>query len=313
MTAASIPPTDQGPDELASQFAVPGVTFERGQGGLVYALVRTEAAEAQVYLHGAHVTRFKPAGEGELLFLSDKSVFAAGKAIRGGVPVIFPWFGAKADDPSAPAHGLVRTTGWMLHDVTAADDAAGRVVRLTFGLSSSPAMRRLWPFDFQLFYTVSVGSSLQLDLQVRNPGQAARPFTFEEALHTYLAVGDVRKVSIDGLAGRDYLDKPDGFKRKTQPRGAFGIEAETDRVYLNTPDTVTVSDPSRAGLVSVSKENSLATVVWNPWVAKARAMSDFGDEEWPRMLCVETANVADHAITLGPGASHVMRAVIQAG
>jgi glucose-6-phosphate 1-epimerase len=321
MTAPNTPPIGQSLDELRKRFAVPGVTFEPGEGGLLRAVASTEAAEAHVYLHGAHVTRFQPRGQADLMFMSGKSLFAPGKAIRGGVPLIFPWFGAKAGDPSAPAHGLVRSSDWAMHDVSAAGQGADRVVRLTFALNSDAATKSRWPHDFELLYAVTVGRTLQLDLEVRNPPGASGPFTFEEALHTYLAVGDARKVSIDGLGGRDYIDKPDGFKRKTQPPGPFGIDSETDRVYLATPDAVMVTDPigpaSESGQVkprvlTVSKENSAATVVWNPWIAKAKAMSDFGDDEWPGMLCVETANVDAHAITLAPGKSHAMRAVIQA-
>ncbi len=315
-------PAGQTLDELRKRFAVPGVTFEPGEGGLIRAAASTEAGDAHVYLHGAHVTHFQPRGHADLLFMSGKSLFAAGKAIRGGVPLIFPWFGAKSGDPSAPAHGLVRSTGWAMHDVTATGQGADRVVRLTLSLNSDAGTKGRWPHDFELLYSVTVGRSLQLDLEVRNPVGAGQPFTFEEALHTYLAVGDVRNVSISGLGGREYIDKPDGFKRKKQPPGAFGIDAETDRVYLATPDTVTVTDPigpvsgpgpAKPRLLTVSKENSAATVVWNPWIDKAKAMSDFGDDEWPRMLCVETANVDAHAVTLAPGKSHVMRAVIGAG
>jgi len=321
MTASNTPSAGQSLDELRKRFTSPGVSFESGEGGLVRAVATTDAAEAHVYLHGAQVTKFQPRGQADFLFMSGKSLFAPGKAIRGGVPLIFPWFGAKAGDPSAPAHGLVRSVGWAMHDVTAAGQGAGRVVRLTFALNSDAATKSRWPHDFELLYTVAVGPTLQLELEVRNPAGASGPFTFEEAMHTYLAVGDVRKVSIEGLGGREYIDKPDGFKRKMQPPGAFGIDSETDRVYLATPDTVKVTDPvgaaSKSGpakprALTVSKENSAATVVWNPWIAKAKAMSDFGDDEWPQMLCVETANVDAHAVTLSPDKSHVMRAVVQA-
>lgn len=313
MTAPNNPPAAQNLDDLRKQFYAPGVTFEPGEGGLVRAAISTDAAEAHVYLHGAHVTRFQPRGKADVLFMSGKSLFAPGKAIRGGVPLIFPWFGAKAGDPSAPAHGLVRTAAWAVHCVTAAGEGAHRVIRLTFALKSDAATKARWPHDFELFYSVTIGHTLQLELDVRNPAGSSQPFTFEEALHTYLVVGDVRKVAIDGLSGRTFLDKPDGFKRKVQPPGPFGINAETDRVYLDTPDTVTVNDPVGSRVLSVSKENSAATVVWNPWIAKAKAMSDFGDDEWPLMLCVETANVDANAVMLAPAHSHAMRAVIAAG
>lgn len=297
-------------DALRARFAVPGVGFDAGTGGLPRVVVDTPAASAHVYLHGAHVTHYQPKGEAPVLFMSGKSQFAAGKAIRGGVPVIFPWFGGKA---AAPAHGFARTAAWALTDVTPAD---GGALRLTFSLGPSDTTRRQWPHEFEATYAVTVGPALEMEVRVRNPASAPGAFKFEEALHTYLAVGDVRQVTIDGLGGREFIDKVDGGKPKTQPPGPFQIEGETDRVYLGTPDTVTVVDPAGPGLgrlLSVSKQGSAATVVWNPWIAKARAMSDFGDDEWPAMLCVETANVADAAVTLQPGQEHVMRAAVRVG
>jgi glucose-6-phosphate 1-epimerase len=299
--------------ELGRRFNIPGVKFETGQGGLPRVSVSTPAAEAHVYLHGAHVTHFQPRGQRPVLFMSGSSHFAPGKPIRGGVPVIFPWFGANAKDPKAPAHGFARTQPWDLREVKRR--GGDGTVTVSLALKPSPASRALWPHEFEATFDVTVGPALEMALHVRNTGDSA--FTFEEALHTYLALGDVRKVTVEGLAGREYIDKVDGAKRRKQPPGPMRIEGETDRVYLNTPDTVTVNEaPSGAAggrRLSVSKQNSAATVVWNPWVAKAAAMADFGDDEWPGMICVETANVADHAVTLAPGQSHVMRAVVQAG
>ena len=291
-------------DGAHTRFNLPGVTFAAGEGGLPRISVSTAAAEAHVYLHGGHVTHYQPRGGRPVLFMSGKSQFAAGKAIRGGVPVIFPWFGAKAGDPKAPAHGFARTQPWQVRDVRRRGDEA---VTVSLWLTPTPASRALWPHEFELTLDVTVGAALEMALTVRNAGTAS--FTFEEALHTYLSVGDVRNATIDGLGGREYIDKVDGGRRKTQPPGAFGISGETDRVYLHTTDTVTVSEPRGRRLV-ISKHNSNATIVWNPWVAKAAAMADFGDNEWPGMICIETANCADHAVTLGPGSSHVMEAVI---
>ena len=130
------------------------------------------------------------------------------------------------------------------------------------------------------------------------------------SLHTYFTIGDIRKTQLGGLSGRSYLDKMDGAKKKVQ-EGPIRFSGETDRVYIETPDAVTVKDEAMNRKITVSKENSLATVVWNPWIEKARRMPDFGDEEWPGMVCVETANAAEHAITLQAGERHVMRAKIE--
>lgn len=292
--------------ELQRRFSIPDVVrIEPGEGGLTRVAVTACEVQAHVYLHGAHVTHYGPPGGRAVLFMSAKSLFQPGKAIRGGVPVIFPWFGGKAGDPAAPAHGLARTTEWNLADVRQSSE--GPVV-LTLELTSTPQMRKLWPHEFSLRYLVTVGATLDLALEVRNTSGSA--FTFEEALHTYLTVGDVRKVKIEGLAGREFLDKTDGQRRKTQAPGAMEITGETDRVYLNTADVVTVTDPQLGRRLSVEKQGSQATVVWNPWIAKAKAMADFGDEEWPGMLCIETANAAENAISLAAGQTHRMSASI---
>jgi glucose-6-phosphate 1-epimerase len=299
--------------ELQQRFSVPGVTVEPGQGGLTRVTVETAIAAGHVYLHGAHVTHYQPRGRGPVLFVSGKSHFAAGKAIRGGVPVIFPWFGAKADDPKAPQHGFVRNVPWKLRGITAGPDGA---VAVTFAFGPSAETRKVWPHEFELLYAITFGAALEMSLQVRNAGTT--PFRYEEALHTYLAVADVRKATIEGLGGREFIDKVDGFRRKTQPPGPFTLDGETDRVYLNTPDTVVVNDRNAtepAGgvrMLSVEKQGSASTIVWNPWIAKAKAMADFGDDEWPRMLCVETANAAENAVTLQPGKTHTMRAAVRA-
>lgn len=292
-------------NDLASRFPVPGVTFAPGQGALPRVSISTPAAEAHVYLHGAHVTHYQPRGGQPVLFMSGKSHFAAGKAIRGGVPIIFPWFGNHPSLAGAPAHGFARSLPWDVRDVK----RQGDVIDVTFSLTPSEATRKWLPAAFDALYTVSVGPVLALTLQVRN--EASWPLVFEEALHTYLAVADVRNCSIEGLSGRTFIDKVDGTKRKVQEAGPMKITGETDRVYLDTTDTVTVSDPGTGRRIVLSKQGSASTVVWNPWADKAKAMSDFGPDEWPRMLCIETANAADNRITLAPGGRHTMRAEVR--
>ena len=298
-------------DDLAwlnSTVGAPGVvTFEAAESGLVRVAVTTPLAQAHIYLHGAHVTRFQPRGQSDLLFLSRQSHFAADKPIRGGIPVIFPWFGPRRGDPAAPQHGFARTAPWDVQSVESSPDGT---VQIRLGLAPSQVSRPWLQNDFEVFYSISVGASLDLALRVRNNSAAA--LRFEEALHTYLSVSDVRTVALEGLDAVAYIDKVDGMKRKTQPPGALRIDRETDRVYLDTVGPVTVSDPAAHRSLVISKEGSRSTVVWNPWIDKAGAMSDFSDDEWPRMVCVETANVADNAVVLAPGEEHLMRASIGA-
>lgn len=282
------------------------IKIDQGRGNLPRVTVKSELATAEIYLHGAHLTHFQPQGAKPVLFMSSESLFDAVKPIRGGVPVIFPWFGPRAGSPDSPMHGLVRTRSWQLETSEVQSD--GRV-RAVLGLMSDPSTLAVWPHAFRLRMSYWIGRSLEMELEVSNAGD--QPWTFEEALHTYLRVGDVREIGIDGLDDVEYLDKVDALNRKRQPAGAIRITGETDRVYLDTSSTCTVHDPALGRRITVEKEHSRTTVVWNPWIAKARAMPDFGDEEWPGMVCIESANVGAGAIRLEAGASHRMRTRIQ--
>jgi D-hexose-6-phosphate mutarotase len=283
-----------------------GVRLEQGPGGLERLVLRAAEGEAHVFLQGAHVSHFQPKGEKPVLWMSGESRFEAGKPIRGGVPVCFPWFGPKAGSPEAPMHGFARILTWTVSAVTREPDASLRAV---LELSAEAAARGGFPHELALSLTVSVGRALRLALAVRNVNGA--PATYEEALHSYFAVSDVRQVRIRGLEGVGYLDKTAAMIRKPGETGPITIVAETDRVYLGTTGTVTIEDPGWRRRIVVSKAGSATTVVWNPWIAKAKAMPDFGDDEWTGMVCVETANAGDDAVTLAPGASHVMTATIE--
>jgi glucose-6-phosphate 1-epimerase len=295
-------------DSLNERFAIAGVLkFEAGSGGLVRVAVGGRSAEGHVYLHGAHVTHYRPAAQRPLLFLSERSRFAAGKAIRGGVPVIFPWFGARAGHPEAPDHGFARTREWAVESVDPRSDGS---VAVTLALGADDATRPTWPHEFRVRHRVVFGERLEMTLEVEN--RSGHPFDFEEALHTYHLVGDVRQVSIDGLGGGVYIDKTDDMRRKTLAAGPLRLNGTTDRVFLDTCGTCTLTDPVLARRIVVEKTGSATTVVWNPWHEKASTMGDLGDEQWRSMLCVEAANAADNAVHLAGGKRHTMRVVIGA-
>ena len=227
--------------------------------------------EADVYVQGAHLTRFR-----DWIFTSSHSKFARGQGIRGGVPVIFPWFGPNQHDPKAPSHGLVRTQLWQIENV--ADDA------ITLMLETN---------DWRARMTYGFGDELRMRFEVENLDDA--PLSFECALHTYYAVRDARGVVIEGLDGKSYLDKTDDYARKVQS-GAIELKGETDRVYLDAGGPITVRDGART--ISITgREGWRSTVVWNPWERVAAKMSDL-DDEWTRFVCVECGAIADDAITL---------------
>jgi glucose-6-phosphate 1-epimerase len=270
--------------------------------------VATGIATAEVFFHGAHVARWTPAhAASPVLWLSEHSCFQQDKAIRGGVPICFPWFGAAPADPAAPAHGFARLIDWTLDGASETSD--GTVV-LTFVRDIDEHASRNWPHRCRATYTVSVGASLTMALHVENTGGA--PLAFEAALHTYCAVSDIRQVSISGLEETEYLDKVEGFARKRQGRDPIRFSGETDRVYLDTTATCVIADPGWSREIHISKSGSRSTVVWNPGADRARTFSDFGADEWPLMVCVETANVRDAVVRLEPAASHTMRAELSA-
>jgi D-hexose-6-phosphate mutarotase len=285
-----------------------GVRLEKGLGGLERVTLATPQGEAHVALHGAQVTHFQPAGARSVLWVSQRSHFDSGrpgKPIRGGVPICFPWFGPKAGAPSAPAHGVARLLPWTLGEAGA---GGGRSVRATLRLDSDDYTRGLYPHDFSAAFTVTVGAQLTMELVVRNTG--GTPMVFEEALHTYFAVSDARRIGITGLEGAPYLDKVEAFARKRGEDAPIAISSETDRIYPGALGAVTIVDADWRRRIVVRKSGSASTVVWNPWVDKARAMSDFGDDEWKEMVCVESCNVGDDGVTLAPGASHAITATL---
>jgi glucose-6-phosphate 1-epimerase len=285
----------------------PSVRAEIGPGNLPRLVIKTRLGAAEVYFQGAHVTAWHPASASEpVLWMSGSSSYEMGKPLRGGVPICFPWFGAHASDAKAPGHGFARLRDWTL--IEAAESAEG-VVTLALELASDRALTPLWPHAFRAVHRITIGATLTMALEVTNPGSEA--FTFEEALHTYFAVRDVRNVTVTGLEQTEYLDKVTGFDRKTQGSEPIRFTGETDRVYLNTTAACVIDDPGARRRITIRKTGSEATVVWNPWIAKARAMPDFGDDEWPAMVCVETCNVNVHARKLAPGAAHTMTAIIE--
>lgn len=278
----------------------------KGPGGLDSVEITTPFSRASVTLFGAHVTHFALNGEQPLTFMSSGK-YLEGKPIRGGVPVIFPWFGPRAGHPSSPAHGVARTQVWQLEATKELPDGS---VQATFKLEPSKFSSELWPDggNWVLRHMITVGKVLTMELEVENGGAA--PIDFEEALHTYFTVSDAREIEVRGLENADYLDKTDALKRKTQPGEPIRFTGETDRTYVNTGTNCVIVDPGLKRRILIEKTNSLSAIVWNPWIEKAKALADLGDDDWINFACVETGNVADNTVTLAPGETRTTVTVI---
>jgi glucose-6-phosphate 1-epimerase len=299
------------PSELSAlndRFAIPGIAqIVAGNGGLAKLRITTSAAAAEIYLHGGQVTSWRPAGAEEVLFVSRQSRWEDGRAIRGGIPICFPWFRGKADNPQAPAHGVVRTKAWQLDALT--EDRGS--VTVTLSTTSDETSRRWWPHEFHIAHRVTVSADLRLELIVSNNSslEDAEPMRFEQALHTYHAVADAASVRVSGLDEVAYLDNVDANREKMQHGDVIYCQP-TDSAYLDTVNTVELIDPGLRRRIRTAKHNSLTTVVWNPWKEGAAALADLADTEWQQMACVEASNIMDYAVTLAPGKQHTMAAIL---
>jgi len=292
-------------EELDRRFGIPGVArICGGTGGLPRIQITGSRVEGEMYLHGAQVTSWKPARNDEVLFLSTKSRWQEGHAIRGGIPICFPWFRAKADDPKAPAHGLVRTRSWQIDSIV--EIAAGVLVSMS--IESDEHTRRWWPGEFRLVHRVGFGPELTLELTCTNTGRT--DLRFEEAFHTYNRVSDIANVRLRGLDAVHFLDNTDSNRAKVQ-RGDVTIASATDKAFVDTQHDVELIDPELRCHILLKKTESRTTVVWNPWREGAARLGDLGDGEWTQFLCVEASNILDASVTLAPGEKHKMTAVLR--
>lgn len=250
-------------------------------------LTRRTESSANVYMFGATLTSWNFKDQ-EVLFLSKDAIFNDKKAIRGGVPIVFPHFGPWGE--GKPQHGFARISLWQL---TAQNkDRKTGDVSATFTLEDNEETRKLWNYSFRLSYTITLkAKSLLLEFAVENKGQDA--FDFTCLLHTYLGVDDISDTCVLGLKGTKYDDKVSGESDCTEDREEVTISGETDRIYKSTPDELTVKNTKDGKSVVIHKTNFPDAVVWNPWIEKAKSMSDFGDDEYKVMLCVEAGHVAE--------------------
>jgi D-hexose-6-phosphate mutarotase len=285
---------------------IPGILrLEQDAQGLSRFVITNTFAEAVVYLLGAQVTDFRPVDQQPVLWLSPLSPFEKGKAIRGGIPVCWPWFGPHPSRPDLPAHGLARTREWQPLDAAQLSD--GRT-RLRLRLSDSDETRQAWPHKFDLTLTVTVGPTLDLELSTTNTGDT--PFSYTDALHTYLHVSDVRQTQVSGLEGAAFVHSTRGF-RGVQT-GPFAFGDEVNNIFVPNRGPVSVFDPVTRRTLNITKSGSLATVVWNPGEASGGAMKDVR-AHWGEFVCVEAATCADARIVLLPGSSHTTSQGIEIG
>jgi glucose-6-phosphate 1-epimerase len=242
-----------------------------------------DGACAQIAHHGGQVISWKPANQGEQLFLSKTSSFDSGQAIRGGVPIIFPQFAGLG---ALPKHGFARNQLWQLRP-SSQSNQAGRAV---FELRDNPATQAIWPFSFLAELVVSVsGNTLAMDLSIKNTGLTEIQFTV--ALHTYLRVADIADVRIHGLQNVGYQDFVSGDNDCVETSDSIVIQSHTDRLYRNAPSTIEVRQPQQR--IVVQQSGFTDVVVWNPWRELGASLADLEPDGYQRMVCVESAAVVE--------------------
>lgn len=281
---------------LNAQFAIPGhVSFHSGPGGLAMAVINNAHASGTMTLAGGHVMTFTPHGAGPLLWVSPLASYTLGRAMRGGVPICWPWFATHPSDPeNMPMHGLVRTMLWTM---SAARALPGGETELRMTVSDTPETLALWPHPFTLEVIATFGRKLRVEWVARNPGSS--PYQYTGALHPYFNTANVRDITIRGLEGVEYLDKNDAFRQKTQP-GPLRIQGPIDAIFLDTAGDVSVEDPGLGRKLRITKTGSHTTVVWNPDQRDAE-LPDVGAGQHAVFFCVESANAAGDVVHVPPG------------
>lgn len=285
---------------LRSQFKdISGVTFNRNAAGFPLIKVENDHASAMLSLYGGQLLSFIPRDGEELLFVSDQAYYAEGKAIKGGVPICWPWFGADPENKGRPAHGFVRNRIWELREIK---NLPGGDTLIVMGTTDSEDTKALWPEAFDLELAVTVGEALTITLSTSNRG--SEPFVLTQALHTYFSVTDIQQVEIRGLEGKEFIDKSvaGNDERKLQ-QGPVRIEEEVDRIYLGASDDISIIDKAMPRTVEISSSGSDSCVVWNPWRDIAAAMGDLGNQDFLKFVCVETTNAADDQVVVAAGSS----------
>jgi glucose-6-phosphate 1-epimerase len=283
------------------------ITLEEPTPGYPVYVIHHPAAAARVAVNGAHVMEWTPAGQtNPVLYMSPDAVLQNGKAIRGGIPVCWPWFGGHVSDSTKPMHGIARILPWELLRA----DAQETRVAMLFRLQSSDETRALWPHDFTCHLGISFGEKLEVSLITQNTGKDAMVIT--EALHTYLSVGDISKVTVSGLAEARYLDTVGTPTMREGEAADITFDREVDRQYVS-PNGVVVDDPAWGRKLTINKLGSGTTVVWNPWIEKSKRLADLPDEAYHSFLCVEAANAGEAAVRIAPGGQHVIVTTVSVG
>lgn len=275
------------------KFAIERIlTFKKSTNGLTRIIINNEFAEAEIYLHGANLTQYKPKGKDDVIFNGRESQVTPPKSVHAGIPICWPWFGPHPADNTKPQHGFARDMLWQVKSTRTLYNGT----EVVLSLSDNEMSYALWPFHFTLELTFTVGKHLTVELKTVNSGD--KPFTITQALHTYFKVGNIQETEITGIENTLFIDYTDANRQKLQ-EGPLYISREVNRVYIPTAAACTINDPVLGRKIVVEKEESHSTTIWNPW--RDSRIHDLPGDIYRRFVCVETTNALEDAKTLEPG------------
>ncbi|WP_019529510.1 D-hexose-6-phosphate mutarotase [Dasania marina] len=289
---------------------------------LIAVAVSNSAAKALIFLQGAQVAEYQAHGHNKTLWLSGSNSYQQGRPLRGGIPISWPWFGQLSDNPAAitgqldsaqtySAHGFARNSDWQLDSINTDNNEQ---TQLQFSYQPSAAQQALWPYDSRLQLEIKVGKQLQMNLTVTNNGQ--RPFSYSSALHSYYAVSDISDCEVTGLEQQRYVDINNPEAHSTQ-EGAVRVNTEVNRLYQHSRlqqkelPPIYLLDKRQKQQTLITSSGSHSTVLWNPWMNKAKQLNHFAADDYRRMLCIETANAGEDIVTLAPQQSRQLSLCIQ--
>lgn len=277
------------------------ITFEQLDNGIFLAKIDNALATATISLYGGHVVTWQPKSQDTpVLWCSELVQYKPGKAIRAGVPVCWPWFGAHPTNPKAPSHGYARINNWLIDSVSTAVNGA---TEICMSLCDSEHSQSQAGVMASLSLHISIGEVFSIAMTTRNTGKETVDIT--EALHAYFYVSDIAQIQISGLSACKYVDLIDNNIIKTQS-DTISFSSELSRVFVNTTDECLIHDPGLSRTIKIAKTGSKTTVVWNPGIDTATKMDDLGSSGWRKMVCVETANALTDIVHIEPEQQHTL-------
>lgn len=275
-------------------------TLKQNDEGFQFIDINHPKFDATFSLHGAHLIHFQIKEKPATIWTSKTAVYNTEKAIRGGVPICWPWFGAADSElgKDLPSHGFARTSNdWIIGDINEHAES----IQLTLHLYSTPETKKIWPFDFHLTLIATLSDSLKLELVTENTGDAA--FSYRGALHSYLNLSDVKNIQVTDLATSFYNDLTE---RKEFSDGNLMIDQAIDCVYEKSPKNIKLKDTGFNRSISIINNGNDCEVLWSPWVEGAKAFSDMPDDGFKTMLCIESGILEKAGVTVKPKTKHVL-------